>query len=136
MSARVFILIVWLLPEVMGADLDLAQARRHWAYRLPVKAAVPAVRDSTWARTDIDRFILQRLEARGMEPRAEASREVLVRRLYFDLIGLPPAPEEIDRFVADADPRAAERLAEKLLASPHFGERWGRHWLDVARYAE
>src|SRR5262249_13729200 len=85
---------------------------------------------------EIDRFILARLEAKGMKPVTDADKHALVRRLYFDLIGLPPTPEQVNDFVNDGRPDAYERLVDALLASPHYGEKWGRHWLDVARYAE
>ena len=89
-----------------------------------------------WARGDIDRFILSALEAKGLRPVGDADRRTLIRRATFDLIGLPPTPEEIDAFVNDPSPDAFARVVDRLLASPHFGERWGRHWLDVARYAD
>ena len=116
--------------------LDLEAARKLWAYRLPAETPLPAVRDQDWPRTEIDRFLLARLEQAGLHPVADADRATLVRRLSFDLAGLPPTPEEIDAFVADTSPDAYERLVERLLASPRFGERWGRHWLDVARFGE
>jgi hypothetical protein len=94
------------------------------------------VKAATWPRGAIDRFILAALEGKGFMPSPEADRRTLVRRLYFDLIGLPPAPKEVDAFVADADPQAYEKLVDRLLESPHYGERWARHWLDVARYGE
>jgi hypothetical protein len=109
---------------------------RHWSFR-PVRAVTPpAVRDAGWARTPVDRFILAKLEAKGLVPSAAADRAVLVRRLTFDLTGLPPPSAEVDRFLADTSPDAYERLVEQLLASPAYGERWGRHWLDVVRYAD
>ncbi|HXG10340.1 MAG TPA: DUF1553 domain-containing protein [Gemmataceae bacterium] len=116
--------------------LSIEEGRKFWAYRLPQKPPLPEVRDTSWPWTDIDRFLLTRLETRGLRPVADADRATLARRLYFDLIGLPPSPEEIDAFVNDPSPDAYERLVDRLLASPHFGERWGRHWLDVARFAE
>ena len=94
------------------------------------------MRDATWPATDIDRFLLVALEARNIRPTDEAERATLARRLFFDLIGLPPTPEDVDAFVNDSSPDAYETLVDRLLASPHFGERWGRHWLDVARFAE
>ena len=109
---------------------------RHWAY-MPLRApAVPAVRDEDWPRSPIDRFVLARLEREGMTPSPAADRYTVIRRLSFDLRGLPPAPEEADAFARDPSPFAYERLVERLLASPAFGERWGRHWLDKARYAD
>lgn len=119
-----------------SAEIDIEGGRRHWSYRPVAKAPPPNVRDTTWPETEIDRFILSRLEARGLTPVADAAPETLVRRLYFDLIGLPPTPEQIDMFLADRSPEAWERLVDRLLASPQFGERWGRHWLDVVRFGE
>jgi len=99
-------------------------------------ALPPAVTNAAWARNDVDRFILAALEAKGLKPSPEASRQTLIRRVTFDLIGLPPSPEEVDSFVRDTSPQAWERVVDRLLASPHYGERWGRHWLDLARYAD
>ena len=107
-----------------------------WAYRALVKPAAPAVRDSAWARNDVDRFILARLEEKGLAPAPEADRVALIRRASFDLTGLPPTPEEIAAFEADRSPDAYERLIDRLLASPHYGEKWARHWLDLVRYAD
>ena len=115
---------------------DLEQAREHWAYQLPKEAPVPAVEQAGWPINDIDRFLLARLESEGLKPVAETDRASLIRRLYYDLHGLPPTPEEIEAFVEDQAPDAYERLVDRLLASPRFGERWGRHWLDVARFGE
>ena len=110
--------------------------RQHWSY-LPLRAAkLPEVADFTWGRTSIDRFILAALEAKDSQPNPSASRERLIRRIYFDLIGLPPSPEEVAAFVSNPSPDGYEKLVDRLLASPHYGERWGRHWLDLARYAE
>lgn len=113
-----------------------ADDRRHWSYRPLQPVSPPAVNDTAWCRTPIDRFVFELLEQRGIKPNAPADRRVLIRRLYFDLLGLPPTPEEVDAFVADARPTAYEELVDRLLASPRYGERWGRHWLDVARYAD
>ena len=119
--------------------IDLVKGREHWSYQPLRPVSVPTVKQTEWPRGDIDRFILAKLESQGLTPTGDADRAVLMRRLSLDLIGLPPAPEEVDAFLAEskAGPEAAyERLVDRLLASPHFGERWGRHWLDVARYAE
>ena len=117
-------------------SIDIEAGRKHWAYQ-PLRApAIPEVKDAAWPANDIDRFILARLEAAGLQPGADAKKITLVRRLYFDLIGLPPSPKEIARFVDDKSPEAYENLVDRLLKSPRFGERWGRHWLDVVRYAE
>jgi hypothetical protein len=116
--------------------IDIEKGREHWAFQLPRRAAPPAVKDTGWARSDIDRHILAGLEAKGLKPVGDADKATLLRRVYFDLIGLPPSPEEVTAFLHDKDPKAFEKVVDRLLASPQFGERWGRHWLDVARYAE
>jgi hypothetical protein len=120
-----------------GPTFDLQGRRRaHWSWR-PVRAPdPPAVRDAAWPRTAADRFILKKLEDHGLTPAPPADRRTLIRRLYFDLVGLPPAPEEVEQFVHDPAPDAYAKLVDVLMASPHFGERWGRHWLDLVRYAE
>ncbi|MCA9418014.1 MAG: DUF1549 domain-containing protein, partial [Candidatus Omnitrophica bacterium] len=114
------------------ADSD----RNFWSFRRLSKPSQPEVTDPDWARTPIDRFILAGLEERGLSPTPRASKQKLIRRLYFDLIGLPPSPEEVQSFVEDDSPSAYEDLVDRLLDSPHYGERRGRHWLDLARYAE
>jgi hypothetical protein len=117
-------------------SIDIEAGRKHWAYQ-PLRApAIPEVTDAAWPANDIDRFILARLEPAGLQPGADAKKITLVRRLYFDLIGLPPTPEEIARFVDDKSPKAYENIVDRLMKSPRFGERWGRHWLDIVRYAE
>jgi cytochrome c553 len=118
-------------------DASVAAARTtHWAFR-PVRApALPAVKDPAWAQNPIDRFVLSRLEEKGLAPAPPADRRTLIRRVSFDLTGLPPTPEEVDAFVNDPSADAYEKLVDRLLASPHYGERWGRYWLDVARYAD
>ncbi|WP_435018611.1 PSD1 and planctomycete cytochrome C domain-containing protein [Tundrisphaera sp. TA3] len=108
----------------------------HWAFIAPARPAVPEVADPSWPRNPIDRFIAARLDRDGIRPSPEADRVTLARRLSLDLIGLPPTPEEVDAFVRDETPEAYERLVDRLLASPHYGERWGRQWLDMARYAD
>ncbi len=125
-----------LLPAFAQADVFTADKKNHWAWKKPVRPALPAVRELGWARNPIDRFVLARLEARGLKPAPAASRPQLLRRLAFDLIGLPPTMEEMDAFLADRAPNAWEKAVERLLASPRYGERWGRHWLDLARFAE
>jgi hypothetical protein len=112
------------------------KAREFWAFRPLTRPQVPQVRDEAWCRNPIDRFVLAALEARGMRPNPLASRRTLLRRAYFDLIGLPPSPQEAEAFLADDDPQAYEKLIDRLLDNPHFGERWARHWLDAARFAE
>ncbi len=113
-----------------GAPYD-----KHWAFRSVVRPAVPLTK-SSWGNGPIDRFVLARLETAGLTPSPEADRRTLIRRLSLDLLGLPPTPRQIDDFVADQRPDAYERLVDSLLASSHFGERWARHWLDQARYAD
>ncbi|MHB1423093.1 MAG: PSD1 and planctomycete cytochrome C domain-containing protein [Gemmataceae bacterium] len=111
--------------------------KEYWAYRPLQRTALHAVKDTAWPRTPIDRFLLAKMEARGVMPAAEADRRTLVRRLYFDLIGLPPQPEDVESVAAAPDfDQAWAKLVDRLLASPHFGERWARHWLDPARFAE
>jgi len=113
---------------------------QHWAYRVPVRQEPPAVKRTDWTRTAIDRFVLARLEKEGLAPSPEAPLETLVRRVSLDLIGLPPSPREVDDVIADAArsgrDAAYEHLVDRLLASPHYGERWARPWLDLARYAD
>ena len=113
------------------------KGRQFWALQPPKRTPPPAVKDAAWPRADIDRFLLAGLEAKGLTPVADADKRTLLRRVYFDLIGLPPTPEEIEaRSSRTASPEAFATVVDRLLASPQFGERWGRHWLDVARYAE
>jgi hypothetical protein len=118
------------------SPIDIAKGREFWSFRPPRRAAPPAVQRADWPRGEIDRFLLAALEARGLAPVADAGRTRLLRRVTFDLVGLPPTPEEVDAFLKDDSPEAFARVVDRLLASPHFGERWGRHWLDVARFAE
>lgn len=122
-----------LLEEWIAAG---AEYERHWAYQQPDRPQPPLVSGSSWARNPIDRFILSKLDAAGLEPSAEAEPAVLMRRLYLDLIGLPPSPEQIDDFVAAPSNGAYLAAVDELLASPQYGEHWARHWLDLARYAD
>ncbi len=112
-------------------------ARNHWAYQ-PVKAhiKVPVNKNQQWCRTPIDAFILQKLEAKGMLPSPDADRQMLLRRAYYDMIGLPPSPAQIESFLSDRSPNAWEKVVDSLLASPHYGERWARYWMNSARYAD
>jgi len=119
-----------------GATVDFDSARHHWAYQPLQIAKVPAARRCDWLSTPVDSFILARLEASGLDPSPPADRRTLIRRAFYDLIGLPPTAAEIDAFENDSAPDAFCRLVDRLLASPQYGERWGRHWLDVARYAD
>lgn len=109
---------------------------QHWAFKKPQQAPLPEVKKATWSRGAIDRFVLARLEAVGLAPSPEADKYTLVRRVYLDLIGLPPSPEEADAFANDKAPDAYEKLVDRLIASPRYGERWARRWLDLARYAD
>jgi hypothetical protein len=119
-----------------ASGIDFAVAGRHWAYRPLLAAQPPTVKDAAWIATPIDRFILAKLEAIGMTPSPRADRRTLIRRAYYDLIGLPPTAEEVEAFVDDPASDAFAKVVDRLLASPQYGERWGRHWLDVARYAD
>ncbi len=121
-------------PE--GRDAEGAEIRRHWAFVAPLRPPLPGTKDTTWLRNAIDHFVLARLEEEGLSPSDEADRVTLLRRLSLDLIGLPPTINQVDAFLADPSPHAYETQVERLLASPHYGERWGRHWLDAARYAD
>ncbi|HYT95586.1 MAG TPA: DUF1549 domain-containing protein, partial [Gemmataceae bacterium] len=111
-------------------------SRPHWAYVRPLRPDLPKVSDPTWPRNAIDAFILAGLDKEGLPPSPEADRARLLRRVSLDLIGLPPTVTEVDAFVNDPRPDAYERVVERLLMSPHYGERWARHWLDLARYAD
>ncbi len=122
--------------RVERKDLDLKKGANHWAYQTPQKTAAPEVKNAAWPQTDVDRFILAALETKKLTPGADADRRTLLRRITLDLIGLPPTPAEVEAFLADTSPRAFEKVVDRLLASPRFGEKWARHWLDVARYAE
>ena len=108
----------------------------HWAFVPPHAAPIPHVKNTAWPRNPIDNFILARLEQQGLKPSPPADRYTLVRRVYLDLIGIPPTPEEADAFLKDTSPDAYEKLVDRLLASPHYGEKWARRWLDLARYAD
>jgi len=115
---------------------DMKTAKEFWAFQAPKASPTPAVKDKTWPRTDVDRFLLAAQEAAGLKPVADADKTTLLRRVYFDLIGLPPTPDEVQAFLKDKSADAFAKVVDRLLSSPQFGERWGRHWLDVARYAE
>jgi hypothetical protein len=122
-------------PAHKGMTITNAD-RNYWAYRPVHRPAVPVVRNHAWLGSPIDAFILAKLEAKGLAPAPPADRVALIRRACYDLTGLPPTPEEIDAFVSDTRPDAYERLVDRLLASPAYGEKWGRHWLDLVRFAE
>ena len=120
----------------VGGKINILEARKFWSFQPPKVVAPAAVKNAGWPRSEIDKYLLAALEAKDLSPVADADKPTLIRRAYFDLIGLPPTPEQIDAFVNDADPKAFEKVVDELLAMPQFGERWGRHWLDVARYGE
>lgn len=113
-----------------------AEFEQHWAYLPLSPGELPRVNDEQWVRNPIDRFILSRLEKEGIKPSPRAERHILIKRLSYDLTGLPPTPAEVDAFAKDDSPDAYAALLKRLLASKHFGERWGRHWLDNARFAD
>jgi hypothetical protein len=134
------------LPHAAAAGLLLAvcatppaassDSPQHWAFQPIGSPSLPAVKRAKWVKTDIDRFILATLEARGLQPALLADKRTLIRRATFDLLGLPPTPEEVEAFARDQSANAFSNVVERLLASPRYGERWGRHWLDVARYSD
>jgi mono/diheme cytochrome c family protein len=120
----------------LGDGAMAGETPKHWAYIKPVRPPLPQTKNQNWARNPIDNFILARLEKEGLAPAPEAAKETLIRRVYLDLTGLPPSPKEVDQFLADPARDAYEKLVDRLLASPHYGERWARPWLDLARYAD
>jgi hypothetical protein len=123
-------------PRHASAEKTAAFKHGDWPFKPPQRPAVPAVADSTWAKNSIDAFILARLEAQSIRPNAPADKRTLLRRVTFDLTGLPPTPAEIGEFLKDDSPQAYAKVVDRLLASPRYGERWAQHWLDVVRYAE
>jgi len=123
-------------PAAPARTIDYAAARKTWAFRRPQEPPVPQVKRTDWAKSDLDRFILARLEAKDISPAPPADKRALIRRATFDLTGLPPTPEEVESFVADQSTDAFAKVVERLLASPAYGERWARHWLDVVRYTD
>ncbi len=150
-EAEIAVIREWIEKVSPGAPVAVSEAtapvrqpgysitekdRQFWAFRQPVHPQPPAVKNRAWVRNEIDAFVLQRLQANGLEPAPAAEPRVLLRRVFFDLIGLPPSPEEMDEFLKDPSEAAYRRVIEKLLGSRHYGERWGRHWLDLARYAD
>ena len=123
-------------PDAKPTTAARSRDPNHWAFQSPVAAAAPAVKNTAWPQSDLDRFVLARLEGAGLNPTTPADKRILLRRATFDLTGLPPTTDEIAEFLADDRPDAFARRIDRLLASPTYGERWGRHWLDVARYAD
>ena len=118
------------------SEIDWEKARDFWSLRPIAKNPLPDVKDPSWPLSPIDNFVLAKLESSGLQPAADADKRTLIRRATFDLIGLPPSPEEIDNFLADNSPSAYDKLLDRLLASTQYGERWGRYWLDVVRYSD
>jgi hypothetical protein len=137
-AAQIELLKRWIDEGANWPDSATVQGgvKKHWAYVAPQRPALPDVKNRAWGRNPIDNFILARLEKEGFTASPEADKTTLLRRLSLDLTGLPPTPEEVDAFLKDASPKAYEKQVERLLASPHYGERWARHWLDAARYAD
>ncbi len=121
---------------IAGANIDLDAARQFWSFQPLHSTDSPKLKNSDWPRGDVDRYILAGLENKGLQPVADGVPEARLRRLYFDLIGLPPGPKDVHEYVRNASTESWEKIVDKLLASPQFGARWGRHWLDVARYGE
>jgi tetratricopeptide (TPR) repeat protein len=113
-----------------------AEQRKFWSFQPVHKPAIPPVKDKAWVKTPIDNFVLARLEKEGLRPVQAADKNVLLRRVYLDLVGLPPTREQVSAFLVDRSPKALAKVVDQLLASPHYGKRWGRHWLDVARYTD
>ncbi len=147
-KAQIDVLTRWVKQGLPWAPAEAKVARKHgpppvddharnfWSFRPVVRPRVPAVRQTDWVRNPIDAFVLAKLEAAGLPPAAPAANETLLRRLYYDLTGLPPTPAEVAAFRADPSPTAYEKVVDRLLSSPRYGERWARHWLDLVRYAE
>ncbi|MEN8864384.1 MAG: PSD1 and planctomycete cytochrome C domain-containing protein [Akkermansiaceae bacterium] len=126
-----------IVPEAPAEAYDWDHFRReHWSFKPMVKATPPSVKNSSWPSAQIDHFVLGKLEAKGLQPSAPATKRILIRRAYLNLIGLPPTPEQVDSFVNDPEIDAFEQVVHGLLSSQHYGERWARHWLDVARYSD
>jgi len=136
-AAEVGVLRAW-IDQGAKWEVEVAATTQatHWALRALTLPAIPEVKGKDWVRTPVDAFVLHELEARGMTPSAEADRRTLIRRVTFDLTGLPPTPEEMAAFVADPSKDAYEKVVDRLLASPRYGERWARHWMDAVHYAE
>jgi len=146
-SSEIALLTKWVKmgapdPRVSSVDapilrkIDIAQGRQYWAFQPLRAASPPRVKNQAWPQTDLDRFVLAKLESKQISPVGDANPRSLIRRIHFDLVGLPPSPKAVRDFVADPSPAALAKVVDRLLKSPQFGERWGRHWFDVARYAE
>ena len=124
------------IPLARKIGMTLEEGRQFWAYQPVANPLLPAVKNTQWARSPVDRFILAKLEANRLKPAAAADKRTLLRRVFVDMIGLLPTPAEMDSFLRDTSPEAFDKVVDRLLASPQYGERWGRHWLDVVRYAD
>ena len=137
-EAQIDLLKRWIAagPKVPEGDVIQPAGNQHWAFQPPVLQELPTVRNAAWPAGPIDTWVLSRLERKRLAPSPQAERPTLIRRVSLDLVGLPPSVDEVEAFVADQSPDAYERLVDRQLASPHYGERWGRHWLDLARYAD
>src|SRR5262249_29165081 len=142
-----WIVLVVTLSAIRGAEplpkelakyetLIKPEHRQHWAFQPVKRPDIPTVRNTERSRNPIDAFVLARLESRGWQPPPVADRQAFLRRIYLDVIGIPPTPLEQDSFLKDTSPQAIDRLVQDLLSHPGYGERWGRHWLDLVRYAE
>jgi hypothetical protein len=135
-AEQVGLVRAWIDQGAKWPDPSGAKDGKHWAYQKPIRHEPPAVKNTSWPKNAIDHFVLARLEHENLHPSAEVDRARLIRRVSLDLIGLPPTVEEVDAFLADTGPDAYEKVVDRLLASPHYGERWARPWLDLARYAD
>jgi hypothetical protein len=141
-TLRIVVLLALVSPAVAVSAEPVTEKpiqpadRQHWSFQPPKRPPVPIVKQISWVHTPVDAFILSRLEAAGLTPSAPADKPDLLRRLYLDLVGLPPSPEEQDAFLADSSPDAYEKVVDRLLTTPHYGERWAQHWLDVVRFGE
>ena len=136
-DAQIALLERWITEGAIWPDVAQAEENiSHWSLHTPERKPLPTVENVTWPQNPIDRFVLARLEEAGLSPQRPADRYTLARRVYLDLLGLPPTPEQVDTFLSDTKPGAYERLVDRLLSSPEYGERWARMWLDLARYAD
>jgi mono/diheme cytochrome c family protein len=135
-AEQVGILRAWIDQGAVWPDSADLRDAKHWAYQPLTQPATPAVKQKEWVRNPVDAFVLAKLEASGMQPAPAADRRLLLRRVYFDLTGLPPTPEEVEKFLADTSPDAYEKVVDRLLQSPRYGERWARHWMDAVHFAE
>ncbi len=134
-SAGAWAVMVWMVVAFLDCSTH-GGTNTSWAFQPVGNPPQPRVKSIGWVKTPIDRFVLARLEATGREPSAAADKRTLIRRATFDLTGLPPTPEVVEEFLADDSPAAFERVVNRLLRQPEYGERWARHWLDIARYAD